>query len=121
VFALAGLYIDGVSTDPKNNLTFNISNKDKHVSSDVSCQQNLCYLTDSTTDFSNWLNTFNVTNNPIEHWPIFIYNTAQGQRLLMVNKVGFKEIDGQNNHFDFDTGRHQTYSIKINEKISDIK
>ncbi|WP_261591761.1 hypothetical protein [Pseudoalteromonas holothuriae] len=39
-------------------------------------------MTDATTDYSHWLNTFNVSKDPIEQWPVFVYTTEQGQPII---------------------------------------
>lgn len=114
-FALAGLYIDNATLDPKNNIKIEVKNKGQQVSSHTSCQVNMCYLTDNTTDYANWLNTFNTSNNPIKQWPLFTYSTKHGQRLLMVTKIGITSFEGKNNVFEIDAGKHQTYSIQLTE------
>lgn len=113
VFALAGLYIDEAKVEVIGLAKFQINNKDKQLTGTTTCQENQCYLTDSTTDYASWLNRFNASGALIKQWPVFTYSTQQGQRLLMVNKVGITSFEGKNSAFEVDTGKHQTYSIQL--------
>jgi CubicO group peptidase (beta-lactamase class C family) len=118
VFALAGLYIDSVKPKTLTSIEYHINNNGTSLTGTASCQENKCLLTDSMTDYSRWLNTFNVNKAAIKQWPVFFYSTEQGQRLLMVNKVGITEFDDKGTHFEVNTGKDQTYSIElINQKL----
>jgi CubicO group peptidase (beta-lactamase class C family) len=113
VFTLAGLYIDKAKVDVLTSIKYQINSKGKNLKGTTSCQENKCLLTDSVTDYSHWLNTFNVSNVATKQWPIFAYTTEQGQRLLMVNKVGINAFEGKDNIYKAQADKNQTYSIQI--------
>ncbi|MEP1445738.1 MAG: serine hydrolase domain-containing protein [Paraglaciecola sp.] len=119
VFALAGLYIDEANIEVIGRTKYQISNNGKQLDGTTNCKENQCLLTDSITDYSHWLNAFNVGKAPIKQWPVFAYATQKGQRLLMVNKIGITEFEGKNNTFEANTGKDQIYSIQLISQNSD--
>ena len=73
--------------------------------------------------FADWLNGFNASSHPARDWPVFIYQIKQGQRLLVVNKVGVAEFDGKDNLFTAKpvSSKATPSSFTLQSKISTIK
>ncbi|TDF41972.1 class A beta-lactamase-related serine hydrolase [Alteromonadaceae bacterium M269] len=113
VFALASLYLDEAKAMEIDRTKYHISYQGQQLKGTTACQENQCFLTDNTTNYAHWLNTFNADSQPVNQWPTFLYSVGQDQRLLMVNKVGITAFDGKGNVFELKTGKFQSYSIQL--------
>ncbi|GEA09415.1 hypothetical protein KUL42_41760 [Alteromonas sp. KUL42] len=115
VFALASLYIDDANNTVMKSSKYQITSNNKQLAGTTQCQSNQCTLTDNTTDFAQWLNSFNSSRKPVEEWPVFIYDVGNAQRLLMVNKVGIAAFEGQRHSFAGKVGKDQSYAIQFHQ------
>ena len=111
--ALASLYLDGAEAISIASTKYQITNKNQSIVATTECQMNKCFFKDDTTDYSLWLNTFNASSERVKRWPGFIYRVGKKQRLYMVNKVGIGVLENKRESFSLDTGKHQTYLIKL--------
>ena len=113
VFALASLHIDGAKNTVMDSSKYQITSSDKRLAGSPQCQANQCTLTDNTTNFAQWLNSFNPSSEPVKEWPVFIYDVGNAQRLLMVNKVGITAFEGLRHSFAGKVVKNQSYAIQF--------
>ncbi len=113
-FSLASLYIDKVSYKSlTHNVKYEVNYDSSKSKGNISCTSGLCFLANERSGYSKWLNKFNYTGEFIAHWPIFSYSSENGNRLLMVTKVGIRSLIASGDHYIARVGKNKTYSVKL--------
>ncbi len=115
-FSLASLYLDNAR--PKTFLPgtrYKSSFDGSSASGEIHCETDQCYLNDESSSFTNWLNGFNSTGEPVSDWPVYAYSSKNGNRLLMVNKVGIRTLFAREagGHYQSSIGKNKTYTVQI--------
>ena len=113
-FSLAGLYIDKASYKSlAHNMKYEVNYDSSKTTGKIRCASSICFLANEASGYSKWLNKFNSTGKFITDWPIFAYSSENGDRLLMVTKVGIKSLIANGNYYKVSVGKDKTYSVRL--------
>jgi len=113
-FSMASLYIDKASYKSlTHNENYEVSYDSVKSEGKISCTSGLCFLANEKSGYSKWLNKFNYTGKFIANWPIFSYSSENGDRLLMVTKVGIRSLIAKDNNYVTTVGKGKTYSVRL--------
>ena len=113
-FALANLYLDQAKPNPMPERSHYTARFGQDLVSGVlSCASNACSLTNETSGYSEWLNSFNQKGVQHKHWPVFSYDTEMGERLLMVTKTGIRTLHKQGDRFLTQLNKDKAYQVTL--------
>jgi len=113
-FSLAGLYIDKASYKSfTDNMKYEVNYDSSKSKGKISCTSDICFLANERSGYSNWLNKFNSTGEFIANWPIFLYSSEKGDRLLMVTKVGITSLTTNGSHYIASVSKDKIYSVRL--------
>ena len=113
-FSLAGLWLDAMQAVPMADYAhYQLQHGQSRSRGRLNCAPALCRMTDDSSSYTAWLNTFNYGSSTNVAWPLYLFQRQWELRLLLISVIGIQTLSLVGEEFVFPMVRQHPLRIRL--------